>query len=110
MSHATVLFQSDGSVNWTKLRTVVFDSRRGTIENITLGSHTIELNHNPQGHALLLTDENTRVVLSPTGGNELEEEGEKMMFGDIPIVSHYDIKEGQKTYRLYHQRHQGERW
>lgn len=110
MTHAIVLFKAAESDKWTKIRTVVFYTRRTTIETVQLESHTIELHHTVQaGHKLLLTDGDERVVVAPTGGNEPDDTVPKTMF-DLPVVGHYDIRgpEGE-TYRLYHQRPQEER-
>lgn len=111
MTHAIVLFQAAGSDQWTRLHTEEFKERATTYGEVECGSRNVRLQHAPLGgHTLILTDADTRVVLWPTGGNEPDDTVPETILG-LPVVGHYDIRgpEGE-TYRLYHQRPQGERW
>lgn len=109
MTNAIILYKSAEQNTWTKLHTVNFDTRRTDYITESCGPHTIEFQHVFGPHYLFLTHQNNRVIIWPTGGNEPYENAPKTLH-DMPVVSHYDIENEAGIYRIYHQRHNKEKW
>lgn len=108
MSNAVILFQAAGQDRWNPFRTVEFDIRRTNYESVQCGLDTIDLQHVPMHHELLLTHGDTRVVLWPTSGNEPDDAAPNTRF-ELPVVGHYDVAQPNGTYRIYHAWHKNER-